>query len=223
MVASTANDDSGGIVQYMFEETTNDTGGTDSAWQTSTVYTDTGLLQNTQYCYRVRAQDEAGNMTDWSPTICVTNLGDSNAPTPAPTMIMGPNDVSTNDNTGSGQFQWDFTYDWWNKIVVNVSGITDDSGGQVEVKFICLDNSSLNSDNKIPASSRPIFIDTPVSLGDRAAGYRLTFDGSNVVYDVFTGQFGGAGSNRNWKVCVYDLSGNERCSEVHTIGPSGVP
>lgn len=223
MTAATATDDSGGIIEYQFEETTNNTGGTDSAWQTSTVYTDSGLLQNTQYCYRVRAQDEAGNITGWSIEVCVSNLGDTNAPTPAPTMIMGPNNVSTDDNTGSGQFQWDFTFDWWNKIVVDVSGITDDSGGQVEVKFICLDDSSLNSDSKIPASSRPIFIDTAVSLGSKADGYRLNFDGANIVYDVFTGQWGGTGTNRRWKVCVYDLSGNETCSEVHIIGPAGLP
>ncbi len=138
-------------------------------------------------------------------------------------MIMGPNNVSTDVNTGSGQFQWDFTFDWWNKIVVDVSAVTDDSGGQIEVKFICLDDSSLNSDNRIPASSRPIFIDTAVSLGSKAAGYRLNFDGTNIVYDVDTGQFGGAGSNRRWRVCVYDPSGNSICSEVHIIGPEGLP
>jgi hypothetical protein len=70
MVATTATDASG--VQYFFDCTS--TGGHDSAWQSGTSYTDTGLSPNTQYCYRVQARDLSPNQnaTTWSSTLCAT-------------------------------------------------------------------------------------------------------------------------------------------------------
>jgi hypothetical protein len=70
MVATTATDASG--VQYFFDCTS--TGGHDSAWQSGTSYTDTGLSPNTQYCYRVQARDNSPNLntTGWSSTQCAT-------------------------------------------------------------------------------------------------------------------------------------------------------
>jgi len=69
MTATTATDASPPI-QYHFDFTsslTGGTGGTDSAWQASTSYTDTGLQANHQYGYRVQAKDSAGNPpTDYS-------------------------------------------------------------------------------------------------------------------------------------------------------------
>jgi len=221
MVAATATDDGGGPVQYYFEETTGNIGGTSSGWQSSTVYTDTGLLAATQYCYRVRARDQSGNTTGWSSTVCASDLGDTNAPTPAPTIVAGPNNLAGPDiNTGSGQFfPAAGNFNWWHKVVANVAGITDDSGGPIEIRFICLNDSSLNSNTKIPAPLRPIYIDTPVAIGSIASGWRLTFEGTNVVYDVDIAKFGGIGKTLNWKVCVYDPSGNAACSAVYTVGP----
>ena len=46
MTATTATDPSGGV-QYYFDETTGNPGGTDSGWQTSSSYTDTGLTCGT--------------------------------------------------------------------------------------------------------------------------------------------------------------------------------
>ncbi len=43
----------GGTVEYLFTETTGNPGATDSAWQTSRSYTDTGLTAGTQYTYTV--------------------------------------------------------------------------------------------------------------------------------------------------------------------------
>ncbi|MFK7911307.1 MAG: Ig-like domain-containing protein [Akkermansiaceae bacterium] len=57
MTASTASDPSG--VEYYFEETSGNPGGTDSGWQDSTSYTDTGLNPGTQYTYVVRARDKS--------------------------------------------------------------------------------------------------------------------------------------------------------------------
>jgi hypothetical protein len=72
MTASTAIDPNG--VEYYFEETTGNPGGSDSGWQDSPVYTDTGLSSNTEYCYRVRARDKSSNQnsTEWSAAGCAT-------------------------------------------------------------------------------------------------------------------------------------------------------
>ncbi len=71
MTATTASDPSG-PVEYQFDETTGNSGGTDSGWQTSTSYTDTGLSASTQYCYRVRSRDNLGNTGNYSTTQCAT-------------------------------------------------------------------------------------------------------------------------------------------------------
>jgi len=72
MVATTASDPSG--VEYYFDETSGNPGGSDSGWQDSTSYTDTGLQAGTQYCYTVRARDKSPNQntTADSSTECAT-------------------------------------------------------------------------------------------------------------------------------------------------------
>jgi hypothetical protein len=64
MTAATATDISG--VEYSFECTAG--GGHSSGWQSSATYTDTGLLPNSTYTYRVRARDMsvAHNTTGFS-------------------------------------------------------------------------------------------------------------------------------------------------------------
>ncbi len=53
MTATTGTDTSG-PVQYYFDETSGNPGGTDSGWQTSTSYTDTGLTASTKYTFPVQ-------------------------------------------------------------------------------------------------------------------------------------------------------------------------
>jgi len=76
MTATSAIDVSG--VEYYFEETSGNPGGDDSLWQESSSYTDTGLQQGVQYCYRVMARDKSPNQneTDWSGSSCATPGGD---------------------------------------------------------------------------------------------------------------------------------------------------
>ncbi|QTN32338.1 Ig-like domain-containing protein [Akkermansiaceae bacterium] len=57
MTATTASDPSG--VEYSFTETSGNPGATNSGWQDSPTYTDTGLQANTQYTYTVTARDKA--------------------------------------------------------------------------------------------------------------------------------------------------------------------
>jgi hypothetical protein len=59
MTASTASDSSG--VEYYFDETSGNPGSSDSGWQDSRTYTDTGLQASTTYTYRVRARDKSPN------------------------------------------------------------------------------------------------------------------------------------------------------------------
>ncbi|MHC4323444.1 MAG: LamG domain-containing protein [Planctomycetota bacterium] len=59
MTATTAYDSSG--VEYYFEETSGNAGGSDSGWQYSPTYEDTGLQPNTSYSYQVKARDKSTN------------------------------------------------------------------------------------------------------------------------------------------------------------------
>ncbi|MHC5165610.1 MAG: hypothetical protein ACYSOI_09815, partial [Planctomycetota bacterium] len=71
MVATTASDQSG--VEYYFEETSGNPGGSDSGWQDSETYTDSDLNPVTQYCYRVQTRDKSAgqNTGGWStPDAC---------------------------------------------------------------------------------------------------------------------------------------------------------
>ncbi|MHC5076124.1 MAG: beta-N-acetylhexosaminidase family protein, partial [Planctomycetota bacterium] len=85
MVAVTASDPSG--VQYYFDETTGNPGGTDSGWQASPSYTDTGLNAGTQYCYEVAARDLRVNQNETaaSSNQCATTTApDTTPPMPDP-------------------------------------------------------------------------------------------------------------------------------------------
>lgn len=55
--------DPSGPVQYYFDETSGNAGGSDSGWQTDPNYSDTGLEKGTPYTYTVRMRDTVGNET----------------------------------------------------------------------------------------------------------------------------------------------------------------
>ena len=92
MTASTATDPCG-PPEYYFIETTGHRGATNSNWQSSPVYVDSGLDPNTTYTYQVMARDKLGNQTQYSVPASATTLAagqepnvptDTNAPTPNP-------------------------------------------------------------------------------------------------------------------------------------------
>ncbi len=117
MTATTASDPSG-PVEYFFTETSGNPGGSNSVWQTSTSYTDTGLSPSTQYCYTVTSRDSVGNTGASSAASCATTdaLPDTNAPSSpsissavadSDTQITVTSTVST-DAEGSNPVEYQF-------------------------------------------------------------------------------------------------------------------
>ena len=66
MTAGTVTDPSG--VQYYFAETSGNPGGSDSGWQDSPTYTDTGLNPSTTYSYTVKARDKSAAFNASAPS-----------------------------------------------------------------------------------------------------------------------------------------------------------
>jgi hypothetical protein len=98
MTAETASDSSG--VEYLF---TNTTLATESGWQNSAVWTDTGLTAGTEYTYTVTARDKspARNATSpSSPASATTSATDISPPTPDPmTFAVFPTPVTASSIT----------------------------------------------------------------------------------------------------------------------------
>jgi len=72
MTAVTGNDAS--AVEYLFAETTGNPGGTDSDWQSSSFFSDSGLDASTPYSYTVTMRDTAGNTGTVSAAATATTL-----------------------------------------------------------------------------------------------------------------------------------------------------
>jgi len=83
-MTATTGDDRTDPVEYFFTETSGNPGGSDSGWQTSASYTDTGLSEITEYCYSVKMRDGVGNVGLTSVSVCETTPADSTPPTPDP-------------------------------------------------------------------------------------------------------------------------------------------
>ncbi len=76
-VNATAASDSGvGGVEYVFNETTGASGSTNSSWQASKSYTDTGLSGNTSYCYITQYRDALNNTGTASAQACNYTLAE---------------------------------------------------------------------------------------------------------------------------------------------------
>jgi autotransporter-associated beta strand protein len=107
MTATIASDVSG--VEYFFDETSGNPGGTDSGWQDSPTYIDSGLNPSTTYAYQVRARDKspAFNETDPSSPIQVT----TQAPPVVSTLYWDGNDTTANADGGVGTWI-DGTNNW---------------------------------------------------------------------------------------------------------------
>jgi hypothetical protein len=76
-MTATTGSDASGPVEYYFDETSGNSGGTDSGWQTSPSYTDSGLSASTQYTYTVTMRDSLGNTGTASSPASATTDGKS--------------------------------------------------------------------------------------------------------------------------------------------------
>ena len=84
MQAAAAVSTDGTGVEYFFDETSGNPGGSDSAWQDSASYTDTGLSGGVNYCYKVKARNKGNKLeTQLSEQRCATTPV-APAPTPNP-------------------------------------------------------------------------------------------------------------------------------------------
>ena len=84
MAAMTATDVSG--VEYYFHEISGNPGATDSGWQDSNTYEDTGLLPSTTYTYEVKTRDKSPNHSEtaFSPPSSAMTDADITPPLPSP-------------------------------------------------------------------------------------------------------------------------------------------
>jgi hypothetical protein len=94
-MTATTGTDATGPVEYYFDETSGNPGGTDSGWQTSPSYTDTGLTASTQYTYTVTMRDAVTPTpnvgTPSSPANATTQAPpDTDPPTPNPATFAVP-------------------------------------------------------------------------------------------------------------------------------------
>jgi Family of unknown function (DUF6288)/Carbohydrate esterase, sialic acid-specific acetylesterase/Bacterial Ig domain len=74
-MTATTQTSSNGSVEYLFTETSGNPGATNSAWQSSPAYTDSGLNAATQYTYNVTVRDTGGNVGAASAQASATTQG----------------------------------------------------------------------------------------------------------------------------------------------------
>lgn len=83
-------------VEYFFENTTNND---NSGWVANPVWNNTGLAAGS-YSYRVKARDESGNETAWSPELSASPGSDGTPPSPDPMSFSeAPSDISQTEIT----------------------------------------------------------------------------------------------------------------------------
>lgn len=121
LTAATAMDDS--LVEYKFTNVSGD--GSDSDWQSSPVYTDSGLLPGSVYAYTVQARDlsSATNTTASSETVTVVTAND------VPSGLV----LIPNGDFENGGDQWRSTEPDGNIVLsYEASGGSGDNGGYAQ-------------------------------------------------------------------------------------------
>jgi hypothetical protein len=167
MTATTATDPSG--VEYYFEETTGNPGGSDSSWQAGASYTDTDLNDLTQYTYRVRARDLSPNQntTGWSSADSATTQ-DGTAPTPDPMTwasvpaTTGPTSISMTATTATDPSGVEYYFEettgnpggadsgWQDSVTYEDTGLIPDTQYTYTAKAR---DKSLNKNETVPSSA----------------------------------------------------------------------
>ena len=236
MTATTGQDVN--AIEYFFEETSGNSGGSDSGWQSSPTYTDTGLTRATTYTYVVRMRDIAGNVTGDSGAASATTL-DMNEP---PTAIAGEDQViyDTNGNgseavsiDGSPSFDNDgqinnYVWDLGGAVIATGESITVDLplGANVITLTVTDDEGATDSIavevtvEAVPQSSGIFQIDfededpSPTTGGtwnviNSPSGTKALKDSNGLDTFVELGSWSNFGSGNSGEATRYDFSATE--------------
>ncbi|MHC4693630.1 MAG: fibronectin type III domain-containing protein, partial [Planctomycetota bacterium] len=128
-MTATTGSDATGPVEYYFDETSGNPGGTDSGWTTDPVYNDTGLNPSTQYTYTVQMRDAV------TP---VPNTGTVSSPAsattdPAPAIPAAPSNLSA---TAISKTRIDLS---WTDNADNETGFKIERSRRVNTNFTQID------------------------------------------------------------------------------------
>jgi hypothetical protein len=168
MTATTASDASG--VEYFFDETTGNLGGSDSSWQNSPTYIDTGLSASTTYTYTVKARDKSSAQNE---TLVSSAASATTNPPPSGAVVWNVNignQITPADNY-AGAVPQSTPINWNSITATSYTGLAlEDSSGST-AGGIALDLTS-----------------------DRAVGGQALTSGDK----IFLGYFGGAGAGSSF-------------------------
>ncbi len=192
ITATTAIDPSG--VEYYFEETSGNSGGSDSGWQDSPTYVNNGLQPGTTYTYRVRARDKspAQNATNWSAEAsATTEVPDT---TPPVAISFDPPNGATDVSIGT---TLEITFD---EEIVAATG------------FITLKNLTAGTETAIDITdgSQVSVEDTALIINPagnlaRGASYAVRI-GSTVIEDLAGNAFAGITDDTTWSFTTSEAS-----------------
>ena len=168
MTATTAIDASG--VEYFFDETTGNLGGSDSGWQNSPTYIDTGLSASTTYTYTIKARDKSSAQNE---TLVSSAASATTNPPPSGAVVWNVNignQITPADNY-AGAVPQSTPINWNSITTTSYTGLAlKDSSGST-AGGIALDLTS-----------------------DRAVGGQALTSGDK----IFLGYFGGAGAGSSF-------------------------
>lgn len=111
-------------IEYYFDELTGRAGGSDSGWILSPDYSDAGLASGTEYVYRVRMRDAAGNETLPSADYSVVTESGSGA-SRLIGINFGPASAAISPTQVAGVTALSYDQDHWNNVLGANSGLAE--------------------------------------------------------------------------------------------------
>ena len=212
MTAAAAWDVSG--VEYYFEETSGNTGGSDSGWQDEITYIDTELQPSTEYTYRVKARDKSlnHNETALSTPASATTAGASGIPDGAVLWLKADDGVTTN---ASGVTGWTdqaggdnnaYIYATWSSGYAQLENVTFPNGDHPAIYF---DNNAvfrIYNENDLNLTEITIYaVLGPFGAGGVSDGVVIC-NWTNAPEQGWSFQRSGSGANMYWWTdgAVYD-------------------
>ncbi len=202
MTATTATDATP-PVQYFFDFVSGGTGGTDSAWQSSTGYSDAGLTANTSYTYRVKARDSAPtpNETSYSSnsataTYIETPTGVTFGTETLNSIPLNAAGTLTNLTTGTSGVYFDSTTTGGDGGINAWIQTTSDTATGLTANTLYAFRAKARNQNSVetaycPENSKPTLIETPtgVSFGTVALN-SIVLNATGTLTNLTTGTSG---------------------------------